>query len=55
MFIQKKRYFVIIESIKEINLKKIKNFNKLSIIYRNQKNEQFDKLQAFRLSCKKKE
>ena len=54
MFILKKRYFVIIESIKEINLKKIKNFNKLSIIYRNKNPEQFDKLQAFRLSCKKK-
>ena len=54
MFILKKRYFVIIESIKKINLKKIKTFNKISIIYRNKNPEKFEKLQNFRLNCKRK-
>ena len=35
MFILKKKYFLIIESIRDINLRKIKKFNKFFIIYRN--------------------
>ena len=38
MFIIKNKYFLIIESIKDINLKNIKIRNKFFIIYRNQKN-----------------
>ena len=37
MFILKKKYFLIIESIKDINLKNIKKRNKFIIIYRNLK------------------
>ena len=43
MFIVKKKYFLIIENIKDIDLKNIKIRNKFSIIYRNKKNnENFD-------------
>ena len=35
MFIIKNKYFLIIESIKDIDLKNIKKRNKFSIIYRN--------------------
>ena len=35
MFAFKKNYFLIIESIKDINLRKIKIYNKFFIIYRN--------------------
>ena len=52
MFIFKKKYFFIIESIKDINLKNIKNFGKYSIIYRNNSPENIDKLKKFRLKCK---
>ena len=37
MFILKKKYFLIIENIKDIDLKNIKIRNKFSIIYRNKK------------------
>ena len=37
MFILKKKYFLIIESIKDIDLKNIKKRNKFVIIYRNKK------------------
>ena len=54
MFVLKKRYFFIIESIKDINLKKIKNFGKYNIIYRNYTPEDIEKLKKFRLDCKVK-
>ena len=52
MFIFKKKYFFIIESIKDINLKNIKNFGKYSIIYRNNSPENIEKLKKFRTECK---
>ena len=52
MFIFKKKYFFIIESIKDINLKNIKNFGKYSIIYRNNSPENIEILKRFRLECK---
>ena len=42
MFILKNKYFLIIESIKDIDLKNIKIRNKFFIIYRN--NKKIDKL-----------
>ena len=53
MFILKKKYFFIIESIKDIELKNIKNFHKFNIIYRNNAPEHIDKLRRFRLDCKR--
>ena len=38
MFAFKKKYFLIIESIKNIDLTKIKRNKKFAIIYRNEKN-----------------
>tara|TARA_B100000035_G_scaffold199373_1_gene170399 strand:- start:144 stop:716 length:573 start_codon:yes stop_codon:yes gene_type:complete len=55
MFVVKKKYYLIIESIKDINLDKIKKINKFSIIYRNL--DKFDKkteLLRFRKICKLK-
>ncbi len=55
MFIVKNKYFLIIESIKDIDLKNIKIRNKFFIIYRNQK--KIDKLKdllMFRLVCRSK-
>ena len=55
MFVLKKKYFLIIESIKDINLKNIKKRNKFSIIYRNKnKNDNFADLLTFRRFCKLK-
>ncbi len=55
MFIIKKNYFLIIESIKDLDLKKIKKRNKFSVIYRNNKKiENFDELFSFRKGCKVK-
>ena len=55
MFSLKKKYFLIIENIKDINLKNIKKRNKFFIIYRNQKNtEKKDDLVRFRIKCKLK-
>ena len=55
MFILKNKYFFIIESIRDIDLKNIKNSNKFSIIYRS-KNiaENMEKLIQFRKICKTK-
>ena len=55
MFVLKKKYFFIIESIKDIELKNIKKRNKFAIIYRSQKNieNKFDLLK-FRNNCKLK-
>ena len=44
MFILKKKYFFIIESIKDIELKNIKNFGKFTIIYRNKIPENINKV-----------
>ena len=53
MFALKKKYFLIIESIKDIELKNIKLLNKINIIYRNNgKDENIDKLLKFRKECK---
>ena len=51
----KKKYFLIIESIKDINLRNIKKRNKFVIIYRNlTKVENIDDLIKFRRLCKSK-
>ena len=55
MFICKKKYFLIIENIKDIDLKSIKIFEKFIIIYRNQsKLINIEKLSIFRNNCKAK-
>ncbi len=55
MLIIKNKYFFIIESIKDINLKNIKNSNKFSIIYRSNKaSKNIEKLKQFRKACKTK-
>ena len=52
MFAFKKKYLLIIESIKDINLRNIKKYNKFIIIYRNKKlKEDFDELLRFRKEC----
>ena len=53
MFISKKKYFLIIESIKDIQLSNIKKPNKINIIYRN-KNiiDNISELSNFRMICK---
>ena len=52
MFILKKKYYFIIKSIKEIELKNIKNFGKYNIIYRNSTPENIEKIKIFRFKCK---
>jgi len=55
MFILKKKYYLIIENIKDINLKNIKKHNKFVIIYRNNENiDNIENLLKFRRSCKLK-
>jgi len=55
MFAFKKKYFLIIESIKDINLRNIKKYKKFLIIYRNKGiNENIEHLQKFRKQCKLK-
>ena len=55
MFALKKKYFLLIENTKDINLKNIKKRNKFSIIYRNfNKNENKADLLKFRKMCKLK-
>ena len=55
MFVLKKKYFLFIESIKNINLKNIKKRNKFTIIYRNFRNtEKKNDLLKFRKFCKLK-
>ena len=55
MLLFKNKYFIIIESTRDIDLKNIKNSNKFSIIYRS-KNiaENKEKLMKFRKNCKTK-
>ena len=53
MFAFKKKYFLIIESIKDIDLSNIKILKKFIIIYRNNKKvENINKLLEFRKQCK---
>ena len=55
MFIIKNKYFLIIESIKDIDLKNIKIRNKFYIIYRNKKIvDEYNELAKFRQKCKLK-
>ena len=55
MFALKKKYYLVIESIKDINLKNIKKRNKFVIIYRNHKNfEKTEDIFRFRKLCKLK-
>ena len=55
MFTKKNKYFLIIESIKDLDLKNIKIRNKFSIIYRNNKKiEDLNELLKFRRKCKLK-
>ena len=54
MFLIKKKYYFIIQSIRDINLKNIKNHNKYCIIYRNNNIESLDKIRKFRNICKNK-
>tara|TARA_A100001015_G_C15037712_1_gene737405 strand:- start:1274 stop:1849 length:576 start_codon:yes stop_codon:yes gene_type:complete len=55
MLLFKNKYFFIIESTRDIDLKNIKNSNKFSIIYRsNNIEENKEKLMKFRKDCKTK-
>ena len=55
MFSVKKKYFLIIENIKDINLNNIKILNKFIIIYRNKKKiNNIDELIKFRRYCRAK-
>ena len=55
MFALKKKYFLIIESTKDINLSNKKKVSKFNIIYRNKKeNENIEDLHRFRRVCKEK-
>ena len=55
MFILKKKYFLIIENIKDFNLENIKIRNKFFIIYRNnKKTDKLVDLLRFRQKCKLK-
>ena len=55
MFIVKKKYFLLIESIKDINLSNIKKKHKFVIIYRPGTNkEKICDIKSFRNSCRQK-
>tara|TARA_B100000963_G_scaffold346992_1_gene352831 strand:- start:1570 stop:2142 length:573 start_codon:yes stop_codon:yes gene_type:complete len=55
MFVLKKKYFLIIENIKDIELRNIKKSDKIIIIYRYKKlNDTFSDLLIFRNACKMK-
>ena len=54
MFILKNKYFLIIESIRDIDLENIKKRNKFFIIYRNNNIiDKIDDLVGFRRKCKR--
>jgi len=56
MFIIKNKYYLIIESTKDLNLKNIKKFKKFSVIYRNSNiSEKKKDLLKFRKNCKSKQ
>ena len=53
MFVKKKKYYLIIETIKDINLNNIKKRNKFAIIYRNKKKlDKEEDLRKFRACCR---
>ena len=52
MFIVKKNYYFIIESIRDINLKEIKKSSRINIVYRSKNIENIEKLAKFRKSCR---
>ena len=55
MFAFKKKYFLFIESTKDINIRNIKKYNKFIIIYRNKGNkENINDLLKFRKECRLK-
>ena len=55
MFTKKNKYFLLIENIKDIELKNIKIRNKFSIIYRNNKKvDNINELFKFRKDCRLK-
>jgi thiamine-phosphate pyrophosphorylase len=55
MFAFKKKYFLIIESIKDLDLRNIKKYNKILIIYRNIKSrDNIKDLIKFRKECRLK-
>jgi len=55
MFAFKKKYYLLIESIKDINIRKIKKYNKFTIIYRNQHiKDNVQDLIKFRKECRLK-
>ena len=55
MFIFKKKYFLIIDEVNNINLNNIKRSTKFIIIYRNNNtNQNYSKLKYFRNKCKLK-
>ncbi len=55
MFILKNKYFLIIESIRDIKLRNIKKYNKFLIIYRNKySTDKLDDLIKFRKMCRLK-
>ena len=55
MFALKKKYFIIIENIKDIELSNIKKLDKFVIIYRNNKSkDKFSDILKFRKKCKEK-
>ena len=55
MFIIKNKYFLIIENIKDIDLKNIKKRNKFFLIYRiYRKIDKLSNLMKFRMECKSK-
>ena len=56
MFAFKKHYFLIIESVQDINLSQIKKRNKFTIIYRNLgQYEPKEEMTTFRKNCKAKD
>ena len=56
MFAFKKKYFLIIESIKDLDLRNIKIHNKFNVIYRNfKKSKNIGDIKKFRKQCKLKQ
>ena len=55
MFVLQNKYFLLIESIKDLDIKNIKLINKYTVIYRNtNKNENLNELIKFRRLCRTK-
>ena len=54
MFVLKNNYYLYIENTKIINLNLIKTRGKFTVIYRNNKLDNFEELRSFRNKCKRK-